>query len=152
MQPSDRLARLRHLHERDAALLHAGAARGRDHEQRRSSRAQLGGARDPLADGAPHAAADECEVHGGDDQGVAVDGSQAEENALARPGLALGVREPVHVGPRVGEGEDVERRDLAALVDEAVLVEEHGEPLADRDAKVEVAFRTDAEVPSQALV
>ena len=55
---------LRQLHQREDPLLHARAARARREEQRRTPvDRRVAGARELLADGAPHRAAHEGEVH-----------------------------------------------------------------------------------------
>ena len=82
VQARDGLARLRHLHQRHAALLHPGAAGGRDHRQRAAAlQSQLGGAGDRLADGAAHAAADEPEVDRRDRDRQFLDRAGAVERA-----------------------------------------------------------------------
>ena len=113
VQPCDRLARLRELHQRDAALLHAGAAGGRDDEQGLAAlERELGGTRDRLADAAAHAAADEREVHRGEHDRAAADGGGAVEAALAAAGLPLRLLEPRGVRLRVREPERIDRLDL----------------------------------------
>ncbi len=153
VQPPDRLARLRELHQRDAALLHAGAAGGGDDEQRLAAlEGELGGARDRLADAATHAAADEREVHRGEHERAAPDRGGAVEAALAAAGLPLRLLEPRRVRLRVREPERVDRLDLLREVGEAPLVEQLLQALADRQAEVEVALGADAQVPLQPLV
>ena len=66
-QPAERAGQLGHLHQRMNALLHAGAARG-GHDDERQTRRQrvLDDARELLAHGRAHAAAEEMEVEDGD--------------------------------------------------------------------------------------
>ena len=118
----------------------------------RRSSASSAAARDRLADAAAHAAADEGEVHRGEHDRAAADRRGPVERALAGPRLALRLREPLRVRLRVGEAERVERLDLRRELDEAALVEQLLEPLADRQAEVVVALRADAEVALEALV
>ena len=62
--------RARHLHQADRAFLHARAARGGEHDQRRllqHREARRGD--DRLAQSGAHGTADEGELHGGDDRG-----------------------------------------------------------------------------------
>ena len=75
-----------------------------------------------------------------------------EDGAFAAPGLPLSLDEPLRVRLRVGEGEHVERLEIAAQVDEAALVQQLLESLPDRQAEVVVALGADAEVAPQALV
>ena len=66
--------RLGHLHQREHALLHAGAARGGDADQRHPlGDRDLGGAREALTDDRSHRSAEEAEVHRGDHARLALD-------------------------------------------------------------------------------
>ena len=144
---------LDHLHQRHAALLHAGAAGGGDHQQRRAGlQRQLGRARDRLAHRAAHRAADEREVDARHDDRQAVDRAGAVQRAGLGLALLLRLRDPLDVGLGVGEGERVEDLEVAAQLLEAALVEELPEALADAQPEVVVAVGAHAEVAAQALV
>ena len=129
------------------------APRGRDEDERRALlERELSGTRDGLADAAPHAAADEREVHRGEDDRPPADRAGAVDRALPVPRLALRVGEPLGVRLRVGEAKHVERLDLAGELLPRAVVEELLQPLPNRQPEVEVALRADAERPSQPLV
>ena len=152
-QPRHRLRGLDHLHQRHAPLLHAGAAGGGDHEQRRAGlERQLGRARDRLSHRAAHRAADEREVDAGHDDRQAVDRARAVQRAGLGLALLLRLRDPLDVGLGVREGERVEDLEVAAQLLEAALVEELAEALADAQPEVVVAVGAHAEVAAQALV
>src|SRR5439155_9513563 len=120
VEARDGLARLRKLHQRDATLLHARAARRGDRKQRQAPlERQLRGARDRLADATAHAAADEREVHDHDDEGIAVDRRRSVERALAIAGLLLGSSEPLRIRLRIGERERIDGLDARAQILEA---------------------------------
>ena len=153
VQPGERGARLRHLHQREAALLHARPAGSTHHQQRRPLlERELRGACDALPHGASHGAADEAEVHHGDHERLAADRRRAVREPLAVAGLALRLLDPLRVRLGVREAERVERLEVAAQILEAALVQQLLEARRHRDAEVVVALRADAEIALQALV
>ena len=152
VQAGERLRSLRHLHQRDAALLHARAARCRDDDQRVAGfECELGGAGDDLTDGCPHAPAHEREVHDGDDDRHLADRGPSVDGGVAPTGLAPGLLEAGRVRLGVGEGEDVNALDIAAQVLERVGVEQLRQPLVSGQAEVVVALGAHLEVAHESL-
>ena len=144
---------LRQLHQREDALLHAGATRRRHGDQRAAVLGRpLAGAGEPLADDAPHRAAHEREVHRGDPARMALDRRAAGEDrvAEARPELRLG--EALDVRPEVEELERVGRAQVAVLLLERAGVGKLRDTLARADRKVMTALRADAEVLGELVV
>ena len=85
--------------------------------------------------------------------GPAADRARAVDRALAEPGLALRVGEPLRVRLRVGEAEHVERLDLAARAPSQLPSSRScSSRCRTGQAEVEVALRADAERPLQPLV
>ena len=82
---------LGHLHQREDALLHAGAAGGRHDDHRHVLvDGQLDGARQLLADHRAHAAAEEAELEDAQHDGMAADARHAGDDRLLHRGLLLG--------------------------------------------------------------
>jgi hypothetical protein len=146
-------ARLRHLHEREDALLHPGAAgRGEDDDAGAPLEAPLDGAGDLLADHRAHAAPEEPELEDGEHRGKRLDGRLPADDALLRLRLPLRVGHARGIGLCVAEGQRVARDEVGVDLDERALVGDEGDPVGGRDAEVILALRTDGEVPLELLV
>ena len=153
VQLLDRDDRLRQLHQREDALLHASSTRGRDGDERRAG---LGGAvaspRELLADDAPHGAAHEREVHDGEPARVTVDRRAAGHERIAEPRRHLRLDQALGVRAEVEELERVGRAQLRVLLDERAFVRELLDALARPHREVMTALPADAQALRELLV
>ncbi len=138
---ADRGRGLGHLHQGDDALLHAGAAGGREDDDRQ---ALLGGALeqagDLFADDGTHRGHHEAAVHGRSQAGQALDGDAGADDGLGEAGALLEGGELFLVAgkaDRVGAGQaGVELLDR-------ILVRHQRDALPGVEAVVEAAVRAD---------
>ncbi len=135
---------LGHLHQRDEALLHPGAAGGADDDQ---GQALLGRAldqpRDALADHPAHRAAAEAGLHHADRDVHARKLRLASDHRILHPGLALGVLELAAV---VRERERVAEREVGVPLLEGVAIHRHLKPLTGVQPEVEAALAAHPQV------
>src|SRR5436190_2747516 len=137
---------LRQLHQRQDPLLHPRHARRRDRHERNAALGRaVAGARELLADDAPHRAAHEGEIHDGELAGRPLDRGVADHHRLAEPGLHLGFRKALGVRAQVEELQRVFGAQLGRLLDERPLVHERCDSRARAHREVVAAVRTDPE-------
>ena len=107
----DRHRRARKLHQREHALLHAGAARGGKEDERLPPLARRHQAFDHrLARRHAERAAHEVEILDRDHDRHVLDIAGAEMDRVDRPGLGAGVAETVGIAALVAEFERIDRR------------------------------------------
>ena len=88
----------RHLHQADAALLHASAAAGREHDQGGAlQHGQSGGGDDRLPNGGTHATGHKLERHRNHHGGLAQDLAMGDQDRVLDPGAVAGLFQPVDV-------------------------------------------------------
>src|SRR3989475_4290320 len=152
-QPGQRRADLRHLEEREDALLHARAPRGRDHDQGEPLRGGvLDEARQALADAAPHAAAEEGEVEHAERNRMAADARRAGDDRLLPSRLVPDRRQPLRIRASVAEAERVGRAHLGIALAEGAPVDGDQEALLEGQAQVVAAAWADGEPPLDELL
>ena len=115
-------------------------------------RSQFRSTGDGLADGAPHRAADEPELDGGDHQRVLLDPGRAVNRPLLLAGLSLRLLKAGCVRLDVDESKRVAGLDVVAEWGERVGVYEKSDTLAGADAEMVTALGADLEVTIQTLV
>src|SRR6185312_8339530 len=112
----------------------------------------LEAAGDLLADDTSHAAAHEPEVEDRDRDPDALDLADPPHEGVAQPGLQPCRLQPVRIRTVVVEAEPVDGLDSRVALLEAVRVEEHVDPLADRHPEVVAARRAEAQGPLELAV
>ena len=138
---------LGHLHQRERALLHPGAARTGDHDQRDPGVAgRLHRAGDLLAHHDAHAAADERVLHDGEDHRGPLDLGAHHDDGVVEAGLFGALREPVAVFHPVAETEGIVGADAGGNLPIDPLVNQHLDALARPEPQVEVTPGADFEV------
>ena len=132
------------LHQGQRALLHPGAARRADHDERHAQvERRFGGAGHLLADDGAHRAAHEPEVHHADGDPPSADGAGPPDGRVAHPGRGLGRLEAVGVGLLVDEAEAIHRLEARVALGPRTRVEELGEPGRRRQPEMVAAVRAD---------
>ena len=106
---------------------------------------RVAGANELLADGAPHRAAHEREVHHRQLERMAVERRRADDDRLGETGVQLGLGEPLDVGPEVEELERIGRANVGRLLDERALVGEPRDPGPGRHREMVAALAADVE-------
>ena len=137
----------RHLDQADGAFLHAGAAGGGEHDQRRFlQRSELRRRDDRLAQTGAHGAADEREIHRRDHRLVAADGAVADEHRVIQVGGLAGFFQAVGIAFGVAEFQRI--GDCFGQFDAgvAVLVEDPVQALDGGAAVVVAAIGADLHV------
>src|SRR5258708_7570934 len=144
---------LRHLHERERALLHPRAAGGAHDEQRYAVRDRaLGGAGELLPHHAAHRAAHEVEVHDRELDRALVDLRGAADRRVLLAALRLRLANALRVPLLVGEREGVSGRQLGVVLGEAALIDQQLDALARAEPEVVLALRADVVIPGELLV
>src|SRR5574344_687879 len=148
LEARDRRGRLRHLHERENALVHAGAARGREEDQRTPLGDRLlAGAGDAFAGAGSERAAHEPEVHDAEHHRVLADLGRAHDDGLGFPRFRNRLLDLGLVGTgRIVKLEMVGIGHGAEDLRERAFVSHLSDALAGREPAVVVAFRADAVV------
>ncbi len=148
--PLDGNAGLRHLHQRQAPLLHPSAAGGRHDEQReRLVRGMFDREGNHFPDRRTEAAAQKTEIHDGRDERVAADFCPTAQHRFGQCRLlACGLPAPA-VGPGIGEVQDVKGNGFDQQWRETARVEKLIGPLRRCEPIVVTAFGTHEQVASQ---
>ena len=145
--PCEALGRCRglgHLHEREHALLHPGAARGYDeHDRTAFGDREFEQARDLLAHHRAHGRADEPEVERADRHRTAVDGRAAGDRGVGEPGLGTRLLQSGRIGLACGEAERVDRDERLVGLGERVLVGQKLDAVAGDQVEVVVTVQAD---------
>ena len=145
-EPAKRGGGLRELHQGEHALLHPGAARGRDDQERQVIvERPLDAVGDLFTGRGAHAAAHEGEVETDDHQPVAGQRRFTPADRLVGAGRGAALLDPLGVGLRVLEAEDVLRRDLQVLFVKGARLDQHRDPLRGAQPEVVAAAIADAE-------
>ncbi len=153
VQLLERTDRLRQLHQRQDPLLHAGAAGGRDRDQRQPAcRRVLAGARELLADDAAHRAAHEREIHHREPARKCLDPGRARDHRVPESRRHLGLGQALGVRLEVEELERVARPQRHLVLRECALVGQLGDAFAALDREVMAALRADPQVRLQLLI
>ena len=104
VEPCERGADFRHLHQANGALHHSRPARTRDDHQRQLPfDAAVNRSSDFLAHHRAHAPADELEFHGADDGGLARKQAFAGHGGVLQPGLLLRLPQAFPIALRIAE-------------------------------------------------
>src|SRR5262245_66125204 len=144
-QPLERGRRLGHLHQREDAFLHPGAAGGRDDEDRQVLvDGELDRARQLLADDRAHAAAQEAELEDREHGRLAADRRDAADDCLVGRGLLGGGPYALAILLGVLEGQRIDRAEPGLALLERAGVDELADALAGRDPERVVALRAHA--------
>src|SRR6266851_5849840 len=100
----DRRRYLRHLHQRQRALLHAGAARRReDHDWQPPFECAVEQSRKLFAHGHAHAAAHEAEIHHGERRGPPLDFTDTGYDSVVASALPARLLHPLRIWARIYE-------------------------------------------------
>ena len=152
IEPRQRRADFRHLHQRQRAFHHAGAAGARDDNHRTACRERaLDASRDLLADDHAHAAADEAVLHRRHDGFVPVDAPACDDDRVVHAGRRDARLQARMVRLRIGELQRI-RRDEPAVVFDPRAVEQRAQPIEGAHAEVKAALRADAQILREILV
>ena len=140
--------RARHLHQRQHALLHARAARGRNDDQRRLLQdGELGGGEHGFAGGHAHRSAHERELESGDDRRHAADPPVRDDDRVAAGAeRRLPFLQPVGVAFAVAESQRIDDRPRQFDPGKAAVVEQHLEAPLGADAQMMAAIAADVKI------
>ena len=140
-------ARLCHLHEAEHALIHARAARGRDHDDTAAmGRPIFDYARDAFASDRPHGGGEEAEIHHCDCHFVALDERVPAQHRVNQSGAVLIFTQAILVARHALELEGVDRGQPGVELDETFRIAKIRDPLLRREREMVIAARTDAVV------
>ena len=143
-----RCGRFSHLHERQDALLHAGAARSRHEDQRHAPfQGPIDGATDLFTDDRPHTAAHEPEIEDAQRHLAPIDRPLADDHGVFTAGLFLLRLDPVFIRAGILKLERVLRLQLGVPLFEGSEIHQQVDTFNHRNGKVIVALRTDLVVP-----
>ena len=143
---------LRHLHQRERALVHAGPPRSADqHEGQGSLGGQLRGSGHFLTDHHSHRATEKTKLQCSEHQFPAPQPTRSEDHGLLAAGLLRSLDQLVGVAALVDELQSVDRLHVGVEFAEGIAVEQRPHPLFNRQGKVVVALRADLAVLVQVL-
>src|ERR1019366_8142500 len=153
VEPRERAAHLRHLHQRQRAFHHPRAAGAADDDDGGAfGDGALDGARDLLADDHTHAPADEAVFHRGDFGLDAVDGAGGGDDRVLHAGRFYRRLEARFVRLGVDELQGIGGYEILVVLDPRAVVEQETQALGRADAVVVRAFRADVQVRREVLV
>ncbi len=138
---------LGHLHQRQDALVHPGAAAGAaDDDQRQILlRGAFDQACQPLADDRAHAAHDEGRIGDAERHAAGADHAGAGQCRVGQPGPLLLGHEALGIRPSIGELQRVGRPQMLVHRLKGAVVEHLGDAFNRRNIKVVVALGTDVQ-------
>src|SRR2546427_3612985 len=144
-KPLERGGGLGHLHQREDALLHPGAAGRRDDDDRQMLvDGELNGAGELLADDRAHAAAEEAELEDGEHGRLAADRRDTTDDRFVGRGLLGGRADAFAILLGVLERQRIGRHQAGLALLERASVGQLTDALTGGDAEGIVALRTDA--------
>ena len=145
--PRQRAARLGHLHEAEHTLIHAGAARsGNDDDRALLFRAVLDDAGDFFADDRAHRRSDEIEIHHGDARVASVDLAFTGDDGVLEPGLFPVGLKALLVSRDPAELEGVDRKHPSIMLFESSRIGEALDALPCAQREMVFALRAHLEV------